>query len=252
MKSVKGFTIIEVVLFLAITALILVSFLVFMSGTLNKERYNETVQFTLDYIQGQYSEILSIENSSTERYTCTDSGVVQSPAGAVRGQSDCSIVGRVLRTDSDAKTIYAYPLLASADITSVNVRTTLADSTKTDKEKFDALELVEFTDGVRSKRLPWDVFISGKTPDNNPKPFSMVIIRMPYSDSISMHIANTESTAINDIIGASASGNQNTVLCVHPNGLIDESVRQGIFIPARTASLGAIQYSTLGGETCSG
>lgn len=58
----RGFTIIEVSIFLAITALIFVGMIVGLQGSLTQNHYDEDVRSLADFLQNAYSKVVSVEN----------------------------------------------------------------------------------------------------------------------------------------------------------------------------------------------
>ncbi len=96
----QGFTIIEVVLFLAITGLLMAGILGNISGSLNTQRYRDGVELTRDKIAAQYNKVYSLTNdyevdSLGEPKLQNDDPCV--PGGKIyRGTSECLYVGRLI------------------------------------------------------------------------------------------------------------------------------------------------------------
>ena len=106
----SGFTIVEVVLFLAITGLLTVGLLAGVSAALRQQQYHDAVQSFAGFIRDQYSRVISIENDRGNRDTCPVKGATNDGA---RGQSNCVVVGRYVKsTNSEARSFTAYPLYA--------------------------------------------------------------------------------------------------------------------------------------------
>ena len=104
----SGFTIVEVVLFLAITGLLTVS------AALRQQQYHDAVQSFAGFIRDQYSRVISIENDRGDRDTCPVKGATNDGA---RGQSNCVVVGRYVKsTNSEARSFTAYETLGSVDV----------------------------------------------------------------------------------------------------------------------------------------
>lgn len=97
----KGFTIIEVVLFLGISSLLSVGLMVGWTVNINRQRYNDTVNTFKSNIQKVFSEVENIENGRTEKYKCNvETGSVtinqDGATGANRGASDCVSLGKMI------------------------------------------------------------------------------------------------------------------------------------------------------------
>lgn len=103
-----GFTIIEVILFLAITGLMVAGMLVGVTLALRQQQYRDTVQSFAHFLKDQYSRVISVENDRPATSTCPISGAKNDGA---RGQSSCVIVGRYIAS-TDARTYAVYPLYA--------------------------------------------------------------------------------------------------------------------------------------------
>jgi type II secretory pathway pseudopilin PulG len=99
MKHVKtkGFTIIETMLFLAVTALLIVGVLTNVGSSINVQRYRDSVTALQSVLQQQFSEVSNVNNSNDGSLACNG-------ATEARGQSDCVLLGRYITT-SDGKTL---------------------------------------------------------------------------------------------------------------------------------------------------
>src|ERR1035437_3824051 len=97
-----GFTILETMLFLAITGLMVVAILVSTGSTINIQRYRDSVTSLKSYLQGQYSDVNNVRNEQRAINLSCDSNAVTSETGGVknsRGQADCIILGRLIKID---------------------------------------------------------------------------------------------------------------------------------------------------------
>ncbi|MBR5027359.1 prepilin-type N-terminal cleavage/methylation domain-containing protein [Candidatus Saccharibacteria bacterium] len=66
-KNRQGFTIIEVVIFLAITSVIFMAIVLGTSNVMSRQRYNESTQNFAEFLRGAYSKLTSIENHGDGR-----------------------------------------------------------------------------------------------------------------------------------------------------------------------------------------
>lgn len=239
MKRVSsgGFTVIEVILFLAITGLLFAGIMAVITGTVNRTRYETAVQETLDSIQGEYSKILNVKNDREKPYVCSTSVIQESSRGTSRGRTQCSVVGRLLRTSRDAKVITAYPVYARADITSTAVRSILTDASKTENEKLLALRLSTAPDQSEQVKLEWGVSLHRPGNKSRPYVFSALIVRMPFSSSIRTYTSGNPNESI-----ASIRGSANLSLCINSNGLAGNAPSNGVFIPRSASSISEIRF----------
>lgn len=112
-----GFTIIETMLFLAITSLLAVMVLVGVSANIDQQRYRDTVNSLKSYLQEQYSQAVNINNIRAVSTGCSLSGssLTIGPAGGTedwqRGaHKDCVVLGRYVQSD-DGVTITSGPVI---------------------------------------------------------------------------------------------------------------------------------------------
>ena len=128
-KQKHGFTIIEVTLVLAITALLVTGVMVGTSATISRQRYNDAINDIVDYFRQVYSEVINVQNvrtgESTPAYcsvtTAFDStGVaLDIPAVATPGRTDCAIYGKIVtigELGDDNKvsdTIHSYDIIGN-------------------------------------------------------------------------------------------------------------------------------------------
>lgn len=110
-----GFTIVEVVLFLAIAGALAGTLLATTTAAIQQQQYRDAVQSFAGFLRGQYERVVSVENDRAPSDHCPISGALDR---AGRGQSDCVIVGRYITTDghdgadADGTTYVTYPVYA--------------------------------------------------------------------------------------------------------------------------------------------
>jgi type II secretory pathway pseudopilin PulG len=95
--NMRGFTVIELMLFLGITGILFAALMVGANNTIVQQRYKESV---LDYaavLQDQYSEVLNTRNDRSNNWKCTNSIVApEAVGGEFRGRSDCVVLGKAV------------------------------------------------------------------------------------------------------------------------------------------------------------
>ena len=112
MQHKHGFTIIEVVLFLAISGGLAVMLLAGTSAAIQRQQYRDSVESFANFLSTQYSRVISVENDR-EDTTCP----LLPTETTKRGQSSCVIVGRYIVTTDDSsgnagRTYEVYPVYA--------------------------------------------------------------------------------------------------------------------------------------------
>lgn len=104
-----GFTIIEVMLFLAVTGMLTVGVLVGSSATLGQQRYRDSVNSLKGFIQEQYSQVNNVVNSNANNPTCSKTGnklKLSTGDDQARGTSECVVMGRFLLVEPTRTTSY--------------------------------------------------------------------------------------------------------------------------------------------------
>lgn len=178
MSNKKGFTLIEVVLFLALSGALVASLIAGTSRSISQKRYNDTVDNFVDYLQGLYSDVNYVQG-----------------VGTTGGHSNKAIYGKAI-ISNDGKTFEEYTVLGSA----------IGNSSKLDA--LDALneyspELA--TDDVLKStyHLSW----GGTAAEANGKKIAILIITHPKTGmkSTYLHVADTNLTKDNILISSSGT-----------------------------------------------
>lgn len=211
-----GFTIIEVVLFLAITGLMVVGLLVGVSGSIDRERYNDAVTSLHDNLQGQYNLVDNIYTNRPAEYRCGTGGVSAAPPHQPRGTSNCSIVGRYITSSSDGKILTSKPIYARNDITSIG------SGIEDEQDLLDELRLIVAPDSInydiQTFRIPWDTWVF-TDPDNpaGSRSFTLALIRIPTNNLIRTYA--TEGNVSLSALIANAQA-EPLAVCVERDGLV--------------------------------
>ena len=125
-KLKSGFTIIEVVIVLAITGLLLTGILAGASTNITRQRYNDSVQNFAEFLRSTYSEVVNVQNprsgQAANRF-CSVSNLNNqiSSQGTTKnigfpGRTECALYGKliVFGEDDDSgenTTIYSYDII---------------------------------------------------------------------------------------------------------------------------------------------
>lgn len=124
-KSYKAFTIIEVVLVLAIAALLFVGVIGGTSVNIARQRYNDSVQNFAEFMRRVYSEVVNTQNPREDEIDrsepCTIlSGVAigSSDDTTEGGRTNCLIYGKLVTFGEDAKNskVYTYDVIGEVAI----------------------------------------------------------------------------------------------------------------------------------------
>ena len=105
-KHRAGFTLVEVSLFLAITALLFMSVTVGVQNSIYQQRYNEAVQSFADFLGNTYSEVMNVQSSGYGRTKKAIYGklVVFPDNSAGEGEGE----------EEDGQVIYVYDVVGDA------------------------------------------------------------------------------------------------------------------------------------------
>ncbi|MBQ6510544.1 type II secretion system protein [Candidatus Saccharibacteria bacterium] len=174
-SSKSGFTLIEVILFLAISSAVLVAILAGTSRSLAQQRYNDSVQDLFSFLQSQYSGVIDTQNIF---------GVGENGTGT-GGRSDYAIYGKLLVIQNS--TVKVWNVIGKAvDSSEISKYSTTDDA-------IDNLEMKVIGDNdnpVASYVPQWGGTIE-QTVDNNPTEVTVAIIRSPLSGTVYTYKHNT-------------------------------------------------------------
>lgn len=223
--SKSGFTVVEVVLVLAISMFLFVGIIGGTSINITRQRYNDAVNDFAEFLRRQYSEVISVENPRSTDINkdspCTvtsKQAIGNDPDPKVTkvetGRSNCLVYGKLITFNEggDPAKVHTYDIIGDArspeEITALN-ETTRADSSSTLDKKVKnndvLLSLINLNAGVLTARkdgsgncqivtagnsytyeLPWDAYVQNV---NHPKFASyksaIMIVRSPLSGAIS-------------------------------------------------------------------
>lgn len=228
-----GFTIIEVMLVLAITGLLIAGVLVGLGSSIGTQRYQDSVSSFQAMLQQQYSDISNTSNSTGVR-TCTINGAgkpVLSMAGLVlnKGTSDCVILGKYITT-LDNKTLTISKVLGKAvyasnydDITALTLSNVTVSSTDSETYTLEWGATLRQTNGLVSK-------------------FSILILRSPVSGVIKTFINPTavvSDVTANTLISATYL-QRSLVTCVKFDGSINTD-KTAIYVVPNSANANGIE-----------
>lgn len=113
MNRSPGFTVIEVVLFLAISSGLAIFLLVGTSAAIQRQQYKDATQSYAGFLRGQYERVIGVKNDRSPTEVCPIATATS--ASASRGQSDCVILGRYIASTNedgvvDQQSYGAYPV----------------------------------------------------------------------------------------------------------------------------------------------
>lgn len=234
-SKVSGFTIIETMLFLAITGLLIMAIMMGTGNAINAKRYRDSVVSLQAVLQQQYSEVLNVSSTSDGTEAC------KSGAGVVpAGKSDCVVVGRYITSAGSSDTLTIKGVIA--DITG-------SSSTGSEIEQIaDGYNVRVSPMDPTSYRLEWGTTWVEKS--SHSQNFSILIIRSPISGTVRTFINNNQVITDNDI--ASLINviylERGLDVCVQPMGLFSAGASSVSIVANATNANGVV----VAGEVTSG
>ncbi len=227
LKNKKGFTLIEVTLFLALTVALFFPLVVGTSTSISRQRYQDAVNDIYSYLQNTYSEVENLVNAnggSNDRSSCTlassiatannrNSSLASSrPEDLSFGRSNCAIYGKVFfflptedSTYSDSgkttHTIVSYDVLGdiisynndlSEDVNDISAALRAAHA---DYLTCESGQIVP-AGATTYHTLQWDSSVETTSPDHVPFQGALLIVRSPLNGAINSLFINTND--VND------------------------------------------------------
>lgn len=233
-----GFTIIEVMLFLAITGLMVAGILASASSSLNSQRYLDGVEAIRNLISSEYAKVYSLTNSRDRSDPCL--GV---PAtDDVWGTSDCLYAGRLVEMEDSGvnseHVMVVRPVVATEDM-SEPVDDPLRRFTYTVASEDDLTESRPLEWGLSAVRLG----------DDTRARVAFLILRSPLDGTVITYnlLGGDPSRTIaydnlNASMGHSETLTTPVVFCMADlDGPLDPSTRQAIVISERATSAADVE-----------
>ncbi len=225
----SGFTIIEVMLFLAISGLMAVGILAGAGVAINVQRYKDATYSMESFIQSQYDKTANVQNDRKNLVKCDGAVMSELVAGGMdpdpettRGAAlNCYIYGRLLTVAGDGKTIMAQPVYGGAatgdnDIESLGSAGLFVD--------------IDHGAEVIEKYTPeWSTHLERPQSEQPISDWRLLIVRSPTSGAIRTFTTfDNTLTTLSAVIGSSSSRSDVRV-CLNSDGLMG-SARKGIVI----------------------
>jgi type II secretory pathway pseudopilin PulG len=234
----SGFTIIEVMLFLAITGALTVGILVGSGAAINRQRYRDSVNSFKGVIQEQYSQIANVVNSEARNPVCTraDSSLkFDESQRQSRGTSECLVMGRFMLIEPTRVTMY--------NVIGEPSGSNATDDTSVLRTYSIATQSPETYDISWGARLVRPKTTTGVLT-------SVLIVRSPLSGSILTYIKDGDNT--NDLRGMIGDANMvQKDFCVDSDGGLSVFARrQAVRIHARAANQSAVEIPLESANVC--
>lgn len=203
-----GFTIIETMLFLAISGLLVVGILGGAGYAINVQRYKDSVNSLQSYVEGEYDRTMNTQNDRSNSLGCSAGTLTEGGSGMPRGTTDCLIVGRLLTVSDDGKSFTSQTVYAAADGSQ--------QSDDISSLKASTLFVSDVAEQATTYTLEWGTAMTLPNSGTTPAGYKLLIVRSPSSGTIRTFSADGMTT-IDDMITDTAR--TDVTLCVDPQGL---------------------------------
>lgn len=236
-----GFTIIETMLFLAISGLVMAIVIVGIAAGVNRERYKDAVNSYVNFWQGQYSQTTNVINNRENQNPCDGSKIVDdgSETDLGRGTSDCTVVGRIITSSADGKTVTSSSVYATVDAASL-----LASPGADDRASLAQAKLIGDT-VTDTYQMSWGTrVVTSKAESSVVNNFSILIIRMPTSGQITTYVLKQAGKKPAEV-AALGTTNADLLMCVDQAGLT-AAPSMGVLLKAAAANSGGVVFSEIG------
>jgi len=207
-RTEAGFTLVEAMLFLAITGLLTMGILVGSGVAISQQRYRDSVNSLKSFIQDQYSDVTNVTNARNNQWRCDANGNVIEASGAdaqARGTSNCVLLGRYFTVNNSGT------LLTGANV--VGYRTSGVEPASSDIiELQDNYTLQVSPLDQEEQEVKWGSQVV-QAQSTTPMPFSMLVLRSPLSGSVMTFAASGIQTPQALLVANNVSTQHN--LCVN-------------------------------------
>jgi type II secretory pathway pseudopilin PulG len=240
-KKRDGFTIIEVVLFLAISGALAIGILASSSIAINNQRYRDSLNSLQSLLQQQYNQTSNVINQSTSRdKLCDTNGIATKEVGqgAERGTSQCLIMGRYVAI-SNGQAIKLSNVIGFGETTG---------DAANDMEELRKYKFFVSESEMESNEVAWGGTVNVKSPDGQSftqpnQIFVILILRSPLTGAIRTVSYNTNAAGALDINSQAVLVSDNLHerdLCLDP-GAFMVGTKLGVAIRENAANSSGIE-----------
>lgn len=172
-----GYTIVEVSLFLGISALLLTIALVGTGLSIRTTRFTDSTRSLHAYVQQQYDDLLNGVNSRFGTEAC-NSGTINTGLNQTPGTSNCLYMGKLMVFKQGTSKVTTYNIIGTEPAT--------VDYSKADEQLiYDFTPTVVTSVGVDDYDIPWQASVSGsKRLIDNRAVDALALVRSPRSTRI--------------------------------------------------------------------
>lgn len=232
----SGFTIIEVMLVLAVSAALAVGILAGSGRAVEDQRYRDSVNTTKSFIQEQYNLANNPINGRSGKEKCSYADVnTETFNGDARGTTDCLLLGRILIVSGDGSSMSAGNVIGYRDSVAPPANNDVDELKNNYVLKQSPLE-------VEDKAIPWDARIVRPAPAmDQAMPLTLMIIRSPLSGSMLTFVNSDSNISDPNTLVRRGINAQKTDFCIVPAGLNFPSPKMAVRIQPYATTQSAIE-----------
>ena len=239
-QRATGFTIIETMLFLAVTGLLAIGILAGTGGAINQQRYRDSVNSLQSFLQDQYGKVTNVMNDRDASWSCNSAAKAEQTAGEARGTGDCLLLGRLVTIQDDGMQIVATDVIGR--------RTSNVEKAATDILELGNYAIAESPIGREEQAVAWGAKVV-KPGSTDAQPTRLLIIRSPLSGGI-MTFTDMSATVAPGTMIANGVSKTALSLCVEPGGATVAGSVLGVRVSPFAAAASAVQVAPEGDNLC--
>lgn len=244
-KTQTGFTIIEVMLFLAITGMLAAAILVGSGIAIGQQRYRDSVGSLQSYIQQQYNKVTNVTNDRDRAWTCDSNGTVtqveNASAGEPRGTTDCVVLGRLVTIDETGTNLKASVVVGYRNPAGVTQTSDIDEIATNYKLGIAAIDQDD-------QSVSWGAEVV-KPLTSTPMPLSILIVRSPLSGAMMTFTKEGVQTNLGSMIDVANVSVQRD-LCINADAGSFVGKRMEIRIEPFASSQSSIQIPEESDSVC--
>lgn len=239
----RGFTIIELLLFVTISGVLIATLLGGWSVSINTQSYKDSLRSLSSQLKSQYTDTFSVQNDRTSKLSCLPNDVSKqvritqnNATGSTRGTSDCVVVGRYMVIGADN--------MIANDIIGFDAKNIVTpdDSELSAMKKYQPTRLPAAIADDTTFLIPWSS--TTYAPGGNESigvNFAMVIVRSPSTGTAHTYTkdfptADRPPTALDVIENGTQLARS---ICLNPQGPILQD-RMAVVIGAQASSADSV------------
>ncbi|MBR2741409.1 hypothetical protein IKD98_01465 [Candidatus Saccharibacteria bacterium] len=204
----KGFTLIEVALFLVITGALFAAVTVGVQNSIYQQRFNDAVQNFAEFLRSVYAETMNVQSIGTGRTEKAIYGRLITFGESVDASASGEAGGNVINQNDTKNVIYVYDVIGdvAGDIGTGDVLGTLvqlnADVIRVEDNMVKAVGIIDNYTPKWSSQIEPACNEETKKCSYDPFKGAILIVRHPVSGTVFTFVMEGETVEINDYIGS--------------------------------------------------